>query len=173
MRHVLRAPGGRSEVTSHQGDGDGSHHAEAAEHRVGLPATDELDGFAVDSGAEECGSTAGAETATGDGIGGCASLLLDGGCADAETGGEGGGRKGTFLHGVIAAVAEAIGIRNAVPLEVECAACDSLARAKEWVVGGAMCDTLAFHRILLVSERECDLSHTGRVVRATAASRKA
>ena len=72
--------------------GGGSHHAEVAEHRVGLPATDEFDGFGVDSSAEEGGSTAWAETAAGDGIGGDASLLLDGGCADAETGGEGGGR---------------------------------------------------------------------------------
>ena len=70
--------------------GDGSHHSEVAEHRVGLPATDELDGFPVDSSAEEGGSAARAETATGDGIGGYASLLLDGGCADAEAGGEGG-----------------------------------------------------------------------------------
>ena len=51
-------------------------------------------------------------------------------------------------------------MRNAVPLEVKYAACDGAARAKEWVVGGAMCDTLAFHRILLVSERERDLRHT-------------
>ena len=87
-------------------------------------------------------------------------LLLDGGCADAETGGESRGRKGAFLQSVIVVVVEAIGIRNAVPLEVEYAACDSSARAKEWVVGGAVCDTLAFHRILLVSERECDLRHT-------------
>ena len=29
--------------------GGGSHHAEVAEHRVGLPATDEFDGFGVDS----------------------------------------------------------------------------------------------------------------------------
>ena len=65
--------------------GDGGHHSEAAEHRVGLPATDELDGFAINSSAEKCGSSAWAETATGDGIGGCASLLLDLGCADAET----------------------------------------------------------------------------------------
>ena len=41
--------------------GGGSHHAEAAEHRVGLPATDEFDGFGVDSSAEEGGSTARAE----------------------------------------------------------------------------------------------------------------
>ena len=61
--------------------GGGSHHAEVAEHRVGLPATDEFDGFGVDSSAEEGGSTAWAETAAGDGIGGNASLLLDGGCA--------------------------------------------------------------------------------------------
>ena len=58
------------------------------------------------------------------------------------------------------AVVEAIGMRNAVPLEVKYAACDGAARAKEWVVGGAVCDALAFHRILLVSERERDLRHT-------------
>ena len=46
-------------------------------------------------------------------------LLLDGGCADAETGGEGRGRKGAFLQSVIVVLVEAIGIRNAVPLEVE------------------------------------------------------
>ena len=40
-KHILRA------VVA----GGGSHHAEVAEHRVGLPATDELDGFAVDSSA--------------------------------------------------------------------------------------------------------------------------
>ena len=40
-------------------------------------------------------------------------LLLDGGCADAETGGEGRGRKGTFLQSMVAVVVEAIGIRNA------------------------------------------------------------
>ena len=51
-------------------------------------------------------------------------------------------------------------MRNAVPLEVKYAACDGSARAKEWVGGGAVCDTLAFHRILLVSERERDLRHT-------------
>ena len=62
-------------------------------------------------------------------------LLLDGGCADAETGGEGRGRKGAFLQSVIVVLVEAIGIRNAVPLEVEYAACDCSARAKEWVVG--------------------------------------
>ena len=56
--------------------GDGGHHSEVAEHRVGLPATDELDGFAVDSSAEKCGSSAGAETTTGDGIGGYASLAV-------------------------------------------------------------------------------------------------
>ena len=140
--------------------GGGSHHAEVAEHRVGLPATDEFDGFGVDSSAEEGGSTAWAETAAGDGIGGNASLLLDRGCTDAEAGGESGGRKGAFLQGVIVVVVEAIGMRNAVPLEVKYAACDGAARAKEWVVGGAVCDTLAFHRILLVSKRECDLRHT-------------
>ena len=56
-------------------------------------------------------------------------MLLDGGGTDAETSGEGGGRKVAFLQGIVAAGMEAVGVGDAVPLEMEDAACDSSAQA--------------------------------------------
>ena len=91
-------------------------------------------------------------------------MLLCGGGADAETGGECRSRKVAFLLGVVVVGVEAVGVGDAVPLKVEDAACDGLTWAWEGVVGGAVCNALTFHRILLVRERERDLGHAVDVV---------
>ena len=66
--------------------------------------------------------------------------------------------------GVVVVGVEAVGVGDAVPLKVEDAACDGSTWAQEGVVGGAVCNALTFHRILLVRERERDLGHAVDVV---------
>ena len=97
----------------------GGNHAEATEHCVGLPAAEELDGLAIDSSTEESSGAAGAETAARDGGSRDPCLVFDGRGTDAESIGEGGGGKFVFPGGVIEVVVEAVGVGDAVPLEVK------------------------------------------------------
>ena len=90
--------------------------AKVAEHGVGFPAAEELNGVLVDAGAEEGGSSTGAEAASAEEPGGDAGLWCDMGGSVAKRVGDDGG----FEHFEVS-VGVAVGAQGCIFRSVEVA----------------------------------------------------
>ena len=149
---------------------DGGLDPEVPEHGVGLPASEEHDGVAVDVGAEEGSGAARAEGAGGHFLRMDARGSLDGFGSMPQGVGHVSGSD--FVPAVVLRVrVEVVMDRRGgigIPLaEAECEAAESLARAESRVGGRAVADLFTAHCILLVTKLEGrggDAIHVGEFI---------
>ena len=135
-----------------------SSDSEVAEHGVGLPAADELDGVGVDVGAEERGGASRTEAAGGElvWVDACVRHQLAGGVLQGV-----GDQPRSGIAALPTAIPEGVDgscRRGVVRPEMRADACEGFARAKLGVVGGLVRDLLAADGVLLVGESERGLS---------------
>lgn len=126
-----------------------SSDSEVAEHGVGLPAADELDGVGVDVGAEERGGAARTEAAGGElvWVDACVRHQLAGGVLQGV-----GDQPRSGIAALPTAIPEGVDgscRRGVVRPEMRADACKGFARAKLGVVGGLVRDLLAADGVLL------------------------
>ena len=135
------------------GDADG-HDPEVADHGIGAPAADELDGAGVDFGAEESSCSPRTEAVRCDFVCGDASQVFDTSGSPAQSVGDFRcGDSAAFSIGGCVGVER--GIRRVVVFtQVGDAALAGTDRAELGVAAAAMSYCFASHSILLVSEFE-------------------